>query len=192
MSFGRGKITKKTHRLTRSQAIFDVALENHSVRFSEPECLIGGHQSIAFGCESRKNSRVNWASVVVDDFKSRPSIFGHGQATASENSVGRFVGDLDSESQPIADPHRLHLRAAAIQYANARSRSLRGRSDADHVRVADGHHAESDVPGGGVVGAANLVDLVRFGHHHAMSLDHNRVSVNSSLIGLNETFKRKW
>ncbi len=53
--------------------------------------------------------------------------------------------------------------APGVYDGNLRSWSLWSCSDADHVRVSDGHHAEGDVSGGGVVSAPNFVDLVRPG-----------------------------
>ena len=47
----------------------------------------------------------------------------------------------------------------------------------------DGHHAEGDVARGHVVGAANLVDFVRLGHHHRVMLHHHSVGVHSALLG---------
>ena len=47
----------------------------------------------------------------------------------------------------------------------------------------DGHHAEGDVARGHVVGAADFVDLVRFGHHHRVMLHHHSVGVHSALLG---------
>jgi len=51
----------------------------------------------------------------------------------------------------------------------------------DHLRVADGHHAEGDVLRAHVVRALNLVDLVGLGHHHAVMLQHHCVGVDTSL-----------
>lgn len=45
----------------------------------------------------------------------------------------------------------------------------------------DGQHAEGDVPGGHVVGAADLVYLVRLGHDDGVVLDDHRVCVHTVL-----------
>lgn len=45
----------------------------------------------------------------------------------------------------------------------------------------DGHHSECDVLRTHVVCALDLVDLVRFGHYHAVMLEHDRVGVYASL-----------
>ena len=156
-------------------------MENNTVGLSEPKSLVDRGQGIALWSESREDCWVDGTSLIVNDGESGSGILGHGHAAASKYAIGRLVGNLNAERQPIANSHCLYLLLSAVQNSNAWSGGLRSRSDADHVRISNRHHAEGDIPRGGVVGTPNLVDLVRFGHHHAVSLDNYGVGVDTSL-----------
>lgn len=158
-------------------------MENDTVGLSEPKSLVDGGQGIALWSESREDCWVDGTSLIVNDGESGSGIFGHGHAATSKYAIGRLVGNLDAESQPIANSHRLYLLLSAIQNSNAWSGSLGSRSDTDHVGISYRHHAEGNIPRGGVVGTPDLVDLVGFGHHHAVSLDDYGVGVDPSLTG---------
>ena len=161
-------------------------MENDTVGLSEPKSLVDGGQGIALWSESREDCWVDGTSLIVNDGESGSGIFGHGHAATSKYAIGRLVGNLDAESQPIANSHRLYLLLSAIQNSNTWSGSLGSRSDTDHVGISYRHHAEGNIPRGGVVGTPDLVDLVGFGHHHAMSLDDYGVGVDPSLTDCND------
>ena len=170
-----------SNRRTGPEAIFDVALEDDAVALGEPKSLVGADQGVALRGEPRENGRVDGASLVVDDGEGGPAVLGHGHAAPGEDAVRSLVGDLDLEGELVPDAHGLHLAAARVEYADPRGGGLGRGGDADHVRVADRHHAEGDVLRAGVVGAADLVDLVRLGHHDGVPLDDHGVGVDSAL-----------
>ena len=58
---------KKTHWLTGSKAIFNVALEDDAVGFCEAESLVYRQKCVAFGRETREYGRINWTSLIVND-----------------------------------------------------------------------------------------------------------------------------
>ena len=57
----------KSYRLTRTQTVFDIALEDDSVGLSEPKGLIHADQGVALRGEPREDGRVHRATLIVDD-----------------------------------------------------------------------------------------------------------------------------
>ena len=69
---------KNPYRLTGTQTILDVTLEDDSVGLSEPEGLVDTLQSRALRGEPREDGRVNGAAVFVDYRESRSGVLCHG------------------------------------------------------------------------------------------------------------------
>ena len=174
-------LSSVSYRRTGPEAVLDVALEDDAVALGEPEGLVGADQGVSLRSEPREYGRVDGAALVVDDGEGGPAVLGHGHAAPGEDPVRCLVGDLDLEGELVPDADGLHLAAARVEYADPRGGGLGRGGDADHVRVADRHHAEGDVLRAGVVRAADLVDLVRLGHHDGVPLDDHGVGVDSAL-----------
>ena len=66
----------KSYRLTRTQTVFDIALEDDSVGLSEPESLVHADQGVALRGEPREDGRVNRATLIVDDREGWARILG--------------------------------------------------------------------------------------------------------------------
>lgn len=104
------------HRFARSQTVLDVALEDHTVRLGESKCLVDRLKSVSVGREAWKDGWIYWTSenetitcssnlliiariffafknyqpFVIDDLEGTFWVFGHGDATSCENSIGSY------------------------------------------------------------------------------------------------------
>lgn len=76
-----------SYRFTWSQAVLDVALEDHTIALGEPERLVHGLQSVAVGSESGEDRGVHRTTVVVDDLECALGVLGHGDARTGEDAV---------------------------------------------------------------------------------------------------------
>ena len=74
----------------------------------------------------------------------------------SEYSIWSLVRNLDLEGESVPDPDGLHLLLPGVKDSDPGGGGLRGRGDADHVGVPDGHHAERDVLAARVVCTSDL------------------------------------
>ena len=119
--------------------------------------------------------------MFINDGESGAGIFGHGDTTSGKNAIRGFIRDFDTEGEAIADTHGFDFRPAGVEDADFGGGGFGGGGDANHVGVADGHHAEGDVAGGGVVSAPDFVDLVGLGHHDAVSLNDHSVGIHTGL-----------
>lgn len=170
----------KIYRLARSKTIFDVTLENDSVRLGESERLIHRNQSIAIWSESRKDGGIDRTAIVVNDGERGSGILGHGNAAPSENAIRSLVRNFDSERQAVADSHRFNLLTPRVEDTNLGRGRLGCRGDANHVGVPDGHHAEGYVARGRIVRASDFVDFVGLRHDNTVPLNDHGVGVNAS------------
>jgi len=102
------------NRLARSKAVFDVTLEDDAVGLGEAKSLIHGYKCVSFGRETRKNGGINWTSLIVNDGEGGPGILGHRHTASGENSVGRLVGNLNSEGESIANPYCFHFLVPSV------------------------------------------------------------------------------
>lgn len=152
-------------RLAWSQAILDVTLEDNTVAFSETEGFIDRLQCIAIGCEGWEDSRVDWATFVVDDLECALRVLGHGNAWTGENTVWSWLEDtisitkyssicsyvmrkfqfsqqltvfwnFNAEGKTITDTDSFNFAAAGIQDANTWWWSLWRWVDVNHFWIA--------------------------------------------------------
>jgi len=78
-------------RLTGTQAVLDIALENDSVALREPEGLVCGLQGIAVGGEAGEDGGIGGAAVVVDDLEAGAGVLGHGHTGSSKDAIGSYM-----------------------------------------------------------------------------------------------------
>ena len=77
-----------TYGFTWSQAVLDVALEDHTIALCESEGLVDRLQGVAIGHESREDGGVHRATVVVDDLEGALGVLGHGDTGAGKDAIG--------------------------------------------------------------------------------------------------------
>lgn len=145
-----------TYRFTRSQAIFNVTLEDNSVRFGESKGFINANQSGALRRESGKYGGIHGTAFIVNNregwpvqnrklYKNipqgkrifylqkwiLPGIFSHCNAASCENAIRGLVRNFNFECKAIANANSFDLLSSLVDNWNAWCRSLGSRSDAE-------------------------------------------------------------
>ena len=131
-----------SYRWTWSQTIFNITLEDHSVRFRETESLILADKSCPIRSKSGKDCRIDWTPVIINDGEGGSGIFCHSKTATSEDSVRCLIWDLNLEGKLVTNTHSLNFFSSIIQDGDSWGRRFGCRGDTDHIRISDWHHTE--------------------------------------------------